>query len=80
MMVLLIMQNNIIMKPLNQNKMCKNKFMNWLDDLDIQTLTEELKEEIKERAEEAFDEEMDEAYSYCFKRYKSYSKKVQADC
>lgn len=43
--------------------MSKNAFMNWLDDLDIQTLTEELKEEIKEKAEEAFAEEMDDSYN-----------------
>lgn len=51
--------------------MCKNKFMNWLDSLEIQTLTDELKEEIKEKAEEAFDEEMDDAYNKGYETCKS---------
>jgi hypothetical protein len=41
--------------------MCKNEFLNWLDGLETQTLTDELKEEIKEKAEDAFDEEIKES-------------------
>lgn len=43
--------------------MSKDEFLNWLDELETQTLTDELKEEIKEKAEDAFDEECDESYN-----------------
>lgn len=42
--------------------MSKDEFLNWLDELETQTLTDELKEEIKEKAEDAFDEECNDSY------------------
>jgi hypothetical protein len=39
------------------------EFENWLEDLDIQTLTDELKKEILERLEDACKDAYDEGYS-----------------
>jgi len=38
-------------------------FENWLEDLDIQTLTDELKKEILERVEDACTDAYNEGYS-----------------
>lgn len=42
--------------------MNREEFLEWLDELNVQTLTDELKEQIRANAEEAFEQEADEFY------------------